>query len=411
MAGSVSRAETATPTAAGPDGADHARSTGCAAPPPPTAPAGRAAPPRPLQARRPAAAPAVRPERQIVLTTPEVRFVFSSLGGTLIHAQLREPQFLLTKGRSVQRSRRRPGHGSETGGAQDFVPRVGVSGAGRHRLGSQPAVAGQRDLQRGRRKRPRRKAVPPGEGALPAAPGRGRLQPRRQAGRSSPGDRPGGWQDPDKRGGGFFSGPAANPAAVDLPRQRQDRARFRSTTCAKEPVREGRRHSLDRGGREVLPARRGPLPRKPAARTSLRGQGGRREDAGQVTLSLRGAGGCARTARSVYPFTIFAGPKRTSDLGQVGARAAQRGQARRRGRRHAGVPVAPDPVAAELLPSLHPQLGPGDRPADAVHQDRHLLPDAEVAAVGQADAEAGAEDERDPQEVRERPAAACRSRR
>src|SRR5580765_6400828 len=34
-----------------------------------------------------------RPERQLEIVTPEVRFVFSSLGGTLLHAQLREKQF------------------------------------------------------------------------------------------------------------------------------------------------------------------------------------------------------------------------------------------------------------------------------------------------------------------------------
>lgn len=34
-----------------------------------------------------------RPEQQIELFTPEVRFVFSSLGGTLIHAQLRSAQY------------------------------------------------------------------------------------------------------------------------------------------------------------------------------------------------------------------------------------------------------------------------------------------------------------------------------
>ncbi|HEY7376570.1 MAG TPA: membrane protein insertase YidC [Polyangia bacterium] len=41
------------------------------------------------------AAPAAnKPERQVEIVTPEVRYVFSSLGGTLAHAQLREKQFL-----------------------------------------------------------------------------------------------------------------------------------------------------------------------------------------------------------------------------------------------------------------------------------------------------------------------------
>jgi YidC/Oxa1 family membrane protein insertase len=42
-----------------------------------------------------AGAPAAnRPEQKVEIVTPEVRFVFSSLGGTLVHAQLREKQFL-----------------------------------------------------------------------------------------------------------------------------------------------------------------------------------------------------------------------------------------------------------------------------------------------------------------------------
>src|SRR5262245_35624380 len=42
-----------------------------------------------------AAAPAAnKPERLVELSTPEVHYVFSSLGGVLVHAQLREKQFL-----------------------------------------------------------------------------------------------------------------------------------------------------------------------------------------------------------------------------------------------------------------------------------------------------------------------------
>jgi len=46
----------------------------------------------------PAAAVANRPERLVELQKPEVRFVFSSLGGTLVHAQLKEKQFLERNG-------------------------------------------------------------------------------------------------------------------------------------------------------------------------------------------------------------------------------------------------------------------------------------------------------------------------
>src|SRR5580765_5578211 len=58
------------------------------APGAPAAPAGTGA-------AAPGSAPAAnRPERLVELSTPDVRFVFSSLGGTLVHAQLREKRFL-----------------------------------------------------------------------------------------------------------------------------------------------------------------------------------------------------------------------------------------------------------------------------------------------------------------------------
>src|SRR6185312_8901579 len=82
------------------------------------------------------------------------------------------------------------------------------------------------------------------------------------------------------------------------------------------------------------------------------------------------------------------------------------GRARQGGGRQPGDPLAPHPLPAQVLPRLRPQLGVGDHPAHRVHQGGDLLPDAEVAAVGQEDAEAGAQDERHPQEVRERPAEA-----
>ena len=59
-------------------------------------PTRRRARPRAAAPARTAAAPrgANRPERQVELSTPEVRFVLSSRGGTLVHAQLRGKQFL-----------------------------------------------------------------------------------------------------------------------------------------------------------------------------------------------------------------------------------------------------------------------------------------------------------------------------
>src|SRR5262245_14539849 len=73
------------------------------APAAPTPAAGT--PAAPSAATAPAAAPAAaaapvvnRPEQRFEIATAEVRFVFSSLGGTLVHAQLKEAQFLERKG-------------------------------------------------------------------------------------------------------------------------------------------------------------------------------------------------------------------------------------------------------------------------------------------------------------------------
>ncbi|HLK92593.1 MAG TPA: membrane protein insertase YidC [Polyangia bacterium] len=63
-----------------------------------TAPAAPAAAPPTAPSVAAAAAPGApitnRPEQKIEVDTPDVRFVFSSLGGTLLHAQLRNEKFL-----------------------------------------------------------------------------------------------------------------------------------------------------------------------------------------------------------------------------------------------------------------------------------------------------------------------------
>jgi len=61
--------------------------------PPSAAPGTPGAPPAPA-AGTPGAAAVDRPERLVEILSPEVRFVLSSRGGTLVHAQLREKQFL-----------------------------------------------------------------------------------------------------------------------------------------------------------------------------------------------------------------------------------------------------------------------------------------------------------------------------
>jgi len=65
------------------------------APPAPSAPlaADRTPAPTPVVGGPSAASGATHPEQQIELTTDEERFVFSSFGGTLLHAQLRPAKF------------------------------------------------------------------------------------------------------------------------------------------------------------------------------------------------------------------------------------------------------------------------------------------------------------------------------
>src|SRR6266436_3373705 len=63
-------------------------------------PAATGAPAAGTAALPPATAPAAvnHPEQEIELLTPAVRFVLSSAGGTLKHAQLLEGKYLLNKG-------------------------------------------------------------------------------------------------------------------------------------------------------------------------------------------------------------------------------------------------------------------------------------------------------------------------
>jgi YidC/Oxa1 family membrane protein insertase len=78
----------APPVATSPAGADGGQAAGA-----PAAPVGGAT--APAAAPGTATAPVTnRPEQKLELMTPNVRFVFSSLGGTLAHAKLLEKQFL-----------------------------------------------------------------------------------------------------------------------------------------------------------------------------------------------------------------------------------------------------------------------------------------------------------------------------
>ena len=127
----------------------------------------------------------------------------------------------------------------------------------------------------------------------------------------------------------------------------------------------------------------------------------------------------APNGQTSYPFIVFAGPKVIDDLEAVRSSPAAPGMPKRPRSELTSTKSVDVTLAILSRPILwllqffhrFPQLGLRDRPADAVHQAADLLPDAEVAAVGEEDAEAGAQDGGHPQEVRERPAAPVASRR
>ena len=100
------------------------------------------------------------------------------------------------------------------------VSRLLLPDAPRRRLGGDPAGPRQGRVLHRLRQCPHREALPGGHDALPAAAGRRRLQPGRQAGGDDFVLAVSGRQDPDKRGGGFFSGPVGQRLVGDLHRQR-----------------------------------------------------------------------------------------------------------------------------------------------------------------------------------------------
>ncbi len=124
-----------------------------------------------------------------------------------------------------------------------------------------------------------------------------------------------GAQDPDKRGGGFFSGVSANVAsAVCFVNGSVERESIESLAQEPDPG-QGRDRAVDRGGREVLPARRGSLSRGAGPSAHLRG-GVDWPDLGQVTMRFEERA-IAPNSEVSYPFIVFAGPKDMEDLEAV----------------------------------------------------------------------------------------------
>jgi YidC/Oxa1 family membrane protein insertase len=265
-----------------------------------------------------AAAPAVdRPERQVELATPQVRFVLSSRGGTLVHAQLREKQFLdrdgdLASGHDVVRANAAneaplrttfpdsgfptppDGAWEVTQPAPDTVVFAADSGNVhiekryrldklRYRLLLDVVIANRGD-------------TPVGSDLVLAIGGR---------------------QDPDKRGGGFFSGVSASVS---------------SAICFANGNVE--RKSIENLGKDTLKEADGKgtvswiaadekfflLAAVPFSETRGRprqcNMAALGTDVGQVTLRLPEEVVTPKAEIS-YPFVVFAGPKDMDDLEAV----------------------------------------------------------------------------------------------
>ena len=265
-----------------------------------------------------AAAPVVnRPERLIELSTPQVRFVFSSLGGTMVHAQLREPQFLEksgdpASGHDVVRtldSKEAPlrttfpdsGFATPADGAWDVSqpdPNTVVFAAdsgnvhiekryrldqARYRVQLDVVVANRGD-------------GPVGSDLVLAVSGR---------------------QDPDKRGGGFFSGVSASiSSALCYVNGKLHRKSIED--LHKEQIKEedgrGAVNWIATDEKFFLLAAV-PYPEAPPRERSCK-VAALGPDVGQVTLRFAERV-VAPKAEVSYPFVVFSGPKITEDLEAV----------------------------------------------------------------------------------------------
>jgi YidC/Oxa1 family membrane protein insertase len=261
-----------------------------------------------------------RPERQVELVTPDVRFVLSNRGGTLVHALLRDPKFR--------------DHTDDPSTGHDLVRTLDPRDA------------------------PLRTTFPDSEFPTPAdtawdvsqpAPdavvfaadaGGVHIEKRYRADTTryrlhlevvvsnrdaKAGEKSGdhhltlavtGRQDPDKRGGGFLSGPASNPGSA-LCEVNDKTEREPIEKLAKSPIenKTGAVRWIAMDEKFFLLAAV-PYPDNPpmdrsCAATALPGEAG-----GQVTLRFGGRSPAPGTATS-YAFSIFAGPKFRDDLEQV----------------------------------------------------------------------------------------------
>jgi len=267
-----------------------------------------------------AAAPVTnRPERLVELLTPEVRYVFSSLGGTLLHAQLREKQFLENPkdpatGHDVVRT-----HDSSEAPLRTTFPDSGFvtppDGAWEATQPSPDSVvfaadSGNVHIEKRYRvdKAPYRLQLDVVVANRGDAPVGSDLQ-LAVSGR----------QDPDKRGGGFFMGVSANVASSLC---------FVNGSVERKAIEELAKDTIkDEDGKGTVnwiatDEKFFLLAAVPFAetkgRTRLCKMAALGTDVGQVTLRFPEQV-VAPKMEVNYPFAIFAGPKVTEDLEAVRA--------------------------------------------------------------------------------------------
>jgi YidC/Oxa1 family membrane protein insertase len=299
--------------------------------PPPTAPVTQTQPTpgatAPATPGAPAAgtpsgtAPAVtnRPERLLEISTPEVNYVFSSLGGVLVHAKLREKQFLdnpndPTSGHDVVRST----DINDAAFRLTFPPPglpTPADGAWEATQPSPDAVTFATDVsdvhieKRFRvdkaRYRLQLEVVVANRGQAPVL--------------SKLSVSIGGRQDPDKKGGGFFSSTGANiSSALCYMNGSRNPIRKSIENLGKDPIKddEGAGSVLWIGADEKFFLLAGvPSPESPP-QNRICATHATGTDAGQVTLRFAERN-VAQQTETTYPFVVWAGPKGTDELADV----------------------------------------------------------------------------------------------
>jgi YidC/Oxa1 family membrane protein insertase len=280
-----------------------------AAPAPSTGGTGSAAP-----AVEPGKAAALRPEEKVELVTPNVRFVFSSFGGTLKHAQLREEKFQLRKG--------------DPSSGQDLIRTTDAKHAPLRTTfpesGFPAIVDGSWEVMRPAPDtvvfRAENAAVVV-EKRYRADTTRYRLHLEVTVHNKSAKSHDHhlaihvyGRQDPENKGGGIFSGPSANMASI-LCHVNEETERNEFEGLIKEPLEKVGAVRWVAADEKFLVLAAVPYPESPPRerKCSAKSTDG---EVGEAVLTFAGRT-VAPQASTTYPFTIFAGPKVISELEAV----------------------------------------------------------------------------------------------